>query len=674
MRWTRRLRTALTTLAISFIVSAQLALAADPNTGPTNPTGFGDLLPTPDLTHGDGKTLFESYSPMLYTLDFDTGITDGFNMIFNGYAALVMMYVTAIMRAAISVGWWLFSFTDVSSLTSATSATVGATGTQLAGWLLPSALAFGAVAAYTQRKTSGSALGQMLWVFVAGLLSVSFALAPATWIRGVDGARQLGAGAVMTASSDAMGPTMQTPVPWPEPGFTGTPKDTLLRKSADASWRGFVVTPWCIAEFGSIAACERYGKGLLEVGTDTDARAKYIDDVVAPAEGGGDAPTVKWLKGDNPFGRVGVVMIAGIAATLFAFLNIALAFTALMAFIGCLLLLVVGVFFACLWIIPGRPRQWGLNWFEALIGLVLQSFLAMLIFGTALTLLTAVFTLTGSLGWLPVTGLAICVLIVGVRVRRLLDSLTTMMRPGTGSIMLGNLARRGATGAVQRLMNAVSNRGAAPTPSERTRERSNQPGSNTQRVTAVRVFRQAPTVGSLGRSAQGSSPYELTTGPAAQRNSETPTATAAAGPGGSGSGAIAAEGGRSRSSSGGRTSSGLSLSRARAQSRGEGRRTMSIGTTSAVVSSSGGSTASIASKTRGKSTETQRPRHSKRVQASPVSEPRYEPRAYVQSASLREGPPKGPSRRRSTAPTQRRFREYSQVTKDGVTVHVPRRR
>ncbi|MDX6263665.1 MAG: hypothetical protein QOH84_5353 [Kribbellaceae bacterium] len=667
MRWSRRLRTALTVLTISFIVTAQVALAADPHVGPTNPTGFGDLLPTPDLTHGDSRTLFESYSPMLYTLEFDKGITDSFNMIFNGYALIVMMYVTAITRAAISVGWWLFSFTDVTSLTTATSATVGATGTQLAGWLLPSALAFGAVAAYTQRKTSGSALGQLLWVFVAGLLSISFALAPGTWIRGVDGARQLGAGAVMTASSDAMGSTMQTPVPWPEPGFTGTPKDTLLRKSADASWRGFVVTPWCIAEFGSIAACERYGKGLLDVGTDADARSKYVNDVVTPAEGGGDAPTVKWLKGDNPFGRVSVVMIAAIAATLFAFLNIALAFTALMAFIGCLLLLVVGVFFACLWIIPGRPRQWGLNWFEALIGLVLQSFLAMLIFGTALTLLTAVFSLSGSLGWLPVTGLAICVLIVGVRVRRLLDSLTTMMRPGTGSIMLGNLARRGATGAMQRLTNAISNRGTSPTPSERTRERSSsQPGSGTQRVSTVRVFRQAPAVSALGRSASpGGSPYELTTG-AERRKSETVSAGAASGPGGAGTAAPEAGIGGIET---GRKASALSLSRTRTQRSGEGRRTISVGTGSAPASSA------AAKASRASSSETPRPpRHSKRIQAAPVSEPRYEPRSYVQSASLREGPPKGGPRRRTTSAKQRRFREYSQITKDGVTVHVPKRR
>ena len=160
-------------------------------------------------------------------------------------------------------------------------------------------------------------------------------------------------------------------------------------------------------------------------------------------------PTVKWVKGDNPFGRIAVVMLAAIAATLFALPEHRLGIHCADGVRRCLLLLVVGVFFACLWIIPGRPRQWGLNWFEALIGLVLQSFLAMLVFGTALTLVTAVFTLTGALGWLPVTGLAIVVLIVGFRLRRLLDSLTTMMRPGAGSIMLGGLARRGAMGAVR---------------------------------------------------------------------------------------------------------------------------------------------------------------------------------------------------------------------------------
>ena len=163
MRARRRLQTALTTLAISFIITAQAALAADPDTGPTNPTGFADLLPTPDLTHGDTRTLFEQYSPMVYGLDFEKSIRDPMEAVFNGYAHMVMMYIVAVVRGAISVGWWLFSFTDVRPLTDTAAGAIGGINTQLVGWLLPSALAFGAVAAYTQRKTSGSAMGQLMW-------------------------------------------------------------------------------------------------------------------------------------------------------------------------------------------------------------------------------------------------------------------------------------------------------------------------------------------------------------------------------------------------------------------------------------------------------------------------------------------------------------------------------
>ncbi|HEY3563274.1 MAG TPA: hypothetical protein VGL05_37665 [Kribbella sp.] len=674
MRWPRRLRTAATILAFSLIITSQLALAADPKPGPTNPTGFADLLPTPDLTHGDTRTLFEQYSPMDYGLDFDTGLSDTFNMIFNGYAYIVMMYILAITRAAISVGWWLFSFTDVKPLTDATSTTIGATGTQLVGWLLPSALAFGAVAAYTQRRATGSALGQMVWVLVAGVLSISFALAPATWLRGVDGARQMGASAVMSASSDALGPTIQSPIPWPEPGFTGTPRDTLLRKSADASWRGFAVTPWCIAEFGSISACERYGKGMLDVGVSADARKDYVNKVVVPAEGGDDAPTVKWIKGDNPFGRTAVVMLAAIAATLFGFLNIGLAFTALMAFIGALLLLVVGVFFACLWIIPGRPRQWGLNWFEALVGLVLQSFLAMLVFGTALTLVTAVFTLSGPLGWLPVTGLAIVVLIVGFRLRRLLDSLTTMMRPGSGSIMLGGLARRGAMSAVKRVMGALSNRGPAPAPAERNRDRTQASDSTSQRVSSVRVYRQAPVVGSLTRGSAAGSPYELTSGTDRRRTDGSAGTSAPGGGGQPGAAPTAAgiAGGRLAAATGTtRSTSALNLARARSQSKdSDKRRTITV-TSAGVAAATGASSAG----SRATSAESQKARHSRRAVPASSNDVRYEPRAHTHSASLREGPPKGQRTRRKATPAQaRRFRDYSPVSKDGVTVHVPTRR
>jgi hypothetical protein len=73
------------------------------------------------------------------------------------------------------------------------------------------------------------------------------------------------------------------------------------------------------------------------------------------------------------------------------------------------------------------------------------------------------------------------------------------------------------------------------------------------------------------------------------------------------------------------------------------------------------------------SADSSKARHSKRI-VTEAAGSRYEPRAHANSASLRDGPPKSPrERRRAPSSQQRRFREYSSVTKDGVTVLVPSR-
>ncbi|GAB2581156.1 hypothetical protein [Kribbella endophytica] len=668
----RRLRTALTVMAVTTILTCQTALAADPDTGPTNPTGFGDLLPTPDLTHGDTRTLFEQYSPTVYGLDFETSFRDPVEAVFNGYAHMVMLYIVAITRAAISVGWWLFSFTDLKPLTETAATAIGSVNTELVGWLLPSALAFGAIAAYAARRANGSAMGQLVWVFAAGLLATSFAVAPSTWLSGVDGARQVGSDAVVSTSNEVLGDTVKVPIPLPEPSFSGTARDNLLRKSGDATWRAFAATPWCVAEFGSLAACQRYGKAILDKGTDGDARSKYIDTEVSKAEGGGNSPTVKWAKGDNPFGRVGVLTLGAIAATLFAFLTISLAFTALMAFVGCMLLLVVGVLFACLWAVPGRTRQWGMNWFEALLGLVLQSILALLVFSTTLAFVTAVFSLTDTLGWLPVSGLAIAVLIAGFRLRRLFESMSSMMRPGSGSLLMGGLARRGAMTAVRRLMGAVGSRAASPTMGERLGGKGGSSDAPAERATAVRVFRQAPAVGSnapgaaLGRQQPA---HELGGG------QDRRALGSAASPAGSGPGARK-EGllGRLRDQPRTVQTAAISAVPVPGDASQSGRRkAISVGLASTSgTTASGGSTSGGASST---PSDSRRGKHAREAKPAPASSSRFEPRVHSHSASLRDGPPKAVrERRRPAGGGQRRFREYSKVTKDGVTVMVPTRR
>lgn len=427
---------------------------------PTAPTGIGDMLPTPDLTHGDTRTLFETYSPMAYILDVDEGkVPDGLNSIFNGYANLLMLAIVAITRGAISVGWWMFSITDVQDLSEATARIITTASAGLTSWLLPSALVFGAVLAYARHRGSreGGAVSQMAWVIAAGVLAISFTTSAATWVNGADSARQLGATAVMDASSRAISANNTEPFPMPAPSYDrGSQRDKLLRQSADSTWRAFTVTPWCLAEFGSLAACERYGKAMLDRGLDANKRKDYIDKTIKAREGGSeDAPTVQWTKGKNAYGRIAVLTLGLIAAVIFAALTIVLCFAAIMAFLGVLLMLVAGVFFACLWVIPGRPRQWGVNWFETLLGLVLQSILALLVFGTALSLVTAIYSLSGSMGWLPANGLAIAVLFAAFRMRRMLEGVTSIMRPGMiTSGLLGALALRQGARMVSHMFRA----------------------------------------------------------------------------------------------------------------------------------------------------------------------------------------------------------------------------
>ncbi|WP_328995473.1 hypothetical protein OG394_12725 [Kribbella sp. NBC_01245] len=666
MRWARRARKTLFVLAISFITTTQLALAADPDPQPTTPTGFADLLPTPDLSHSDGKTLFENYSPMAYGIDFDASVRDPVETVFNGYAHLVMMYIVAITRGAIAVGWWLFSFTDIKPLTETATSAIGSVNTNLVGWLLPSALAFGAVAAYSQRRAGGSAMGQLTWVLAAGVIATSFSVAPATWLDGVDGARKFGSDVVVATSTDALGDTVKAPIAWPEPSFTGQKEDNLLRKSGDSSWRAFVVMPWCVAEFGSLAACERYGKAILDKGTDGEARNKFIDNELVDAEGGSDAATVQWAKGENPFGRVGVLTLGAIVATLFAALTLSLAFTALMAFVGCLLLLIIGMFFVCMWIIPGRPRQWGMNWFEALVGLVLQSFLAMLIFSVTLTLLTAVFGLTDTLGWLPVSGLAIAVLVAGFRLRRMVESMATMMRPGMASVAMGGMARRGAMRAVRRMMGAVNSRAASPIPStDRGRDRA-MPQERAERMSSVRVYRQSPAPGMSAKGLGGAArPAHELPGVADRRAIGSAPAGGVGGPGGRKDAALHrdSQGNRQGSDSAGVVAARLSGAKVDGGGRG-GRRAVTVG--ASTVATSGQSSKS----------DTRKGRHVRQNAAAQAAGPRYEPRNQTYSASLRDGPPKAhrDRRSRSSSGPQRRFRDYSTVTKDGVTVLVPRSR
>jgi hypothetical protein len=252
--------------------------------------------------------------------------------------------------------------------------------------------------------------------------------------------------------------------------------------------------------------------------------------------------------------------------------------------------------------------------------------------------------------------------------------MSSMMRPGTGSLVMGGLARRGAVTAVRRLMGVVGSRAASPTVGERASKAAYD--TQVQRTSSVRVFRQAPALGTSYRTmAARQSPAHAMSAPERR----------AIEPAGASSGSAAGQESKlARLKDQARTSSGALLAGS-ATSDGASspfgrRRTITVGMSSAPSARSGRGTGGSPSGVvgAGSSNAEARPaRHAKaaRKDSRPASHSRFEPRIHTHSASLRDGPPKSVrGRRKAPVSAGRQYREYSSVTKDGVTVMVPNRR
>ncbi len=489
-----------------------------------NPNGIGGLLFVQPLQGTNAPTLYEDYVPAAYFFDTNLGTGDVYQKTFNGLANLFLFLLVALVRGAIVIVWTMFSFSNTQDMTGAISDALGAASSSLSTWLLPTALATGALVAFAQqRRASGSGISQIAWVLLSGLAAVSMATSPAAWVNTVDQVRTLGSEAVMGATSDAIVAT-ETPFNYPEATYDGSPSETMLRKSADSIWRSYVVTPWCIGEFGSPAACSKYGGYLLAnagpSGADNEAREDWLWKNVKE-ENGESSPVYRWTAGHSPIDRAGIALMALIVGAIFAIMILFLAFTALFAFVCALMLLFVGVFFVMLMCIPGKPRRWGLGWLDTLVGLTLQSVIATMILSAVLVLTSAALQLTASLGWAAAAGMSILVAVAGFTLRRTISTIMGALSPGGGmAAAMGFLALRGAS-RLSKGVRAVGKRGkisdqAAGT--DRSSERQGAggaPAGGGQRVLGAgsqwgenyrRSYRTVPTAG------------RRSTGPAATAN------------------------------------------------------------------------------------------------------------------------------------------------------------
>ncbi|MDN3294641.1 hypothetical protein QWM81_11355 [Streptomyces ficellus] len=430
---------------------ANVAYAADP----IPPIGAGGLIPEVTGPPSGAGTLYETYSTDLgvWTLDedLDTGVTEWKNN--ARYAQhlinqVLMGIIVLVGRACVVITQWAIKGASIDELTGPiVNAVSGAAGT-LVPTVLPACLVIGALVAYgNHRKAQGSQMSQIGWLAAAAIFSLSLLTSPAVWVDGINSVRNIGSDVSFTVANAGIGQPGDTPIKLShKPEFAGDAKNTVMRKAGDAVWRTYVATPWCVAEFGSLEVCEKAGEGLLnEAKKDGGDRGKWLHHNVHgdPDQNSGtyvgDA-SVDWRQGMNPSGRMMVLLLGIVAVVIYAVLALMLAFASIASLLGALMLLVAGAVFACLWVIPGRPRQWGVKWFDALLGMVLQSCIATLVLSCVL-IITVVCTQTaGRLGWLLSSGLSITAAIVAFKLRRLVETIMGSMSGLSGEAGIAGLA------------------------------------------------------------------------------------------------------------------------------------------------------------------------------------------------------------------------------------------
>lgn len=443
-RWfhTKARRRALLLVAwvITYVIASAPAQAA--MAGKTSPDGMGGLFTIPNLRQGQAPLLFEAYSPQRYTLYQDFGWNDIVDKVAYPIYEALMELSYAIVKLAIGLTWWLHDMTTMDTGSDAIAKGIQSTAASMQDWMLPTALAVGALIAYVRaRQGTADVLGQVLTVALAAIAVIGLSQSATSVVGALDRGRVVMAETVNSLGANSISQQNEPFKFSKDPHLTANTPNVVRRKSGDVVWREFYVTTWCQANFGSQEACKAYGDGWLAAGN-FDARKHYLEDTIQPAEGGDDADTVKYIKGSDPGSRLGISIFGLVIAIGGAAVIGGLAFFALLPWLLALVLLYLVVFFLCLMVIPGRPRQIGADYVQSILGLTLFSALCGGLLSAMLLLMIQASKLTGQKGWLAGMLMMIAALGATWEARKLMNRMLTGSAGSGGGFgaMLGGLA------------------------------------------------------------------------------------------------------------------------------------------------------------------------------------------------------------------------------------------
>ena len=408
LRLRRAAGAVLAAVVCALLAAARPALADDDaqSAAAYEPTGIGQIFQRPDSADGQDPTLYEKYPDSAYSFDVEDagwlhpiqGALDG---VFNGLANFFFMGTRGITQASITMTWQATDMEVFTSIDDNVAKGVGGVADHFAGWLLPSALVIGGAGALAKtRGRVGEAIREFGVIILAGMGVFLLSTNSATIVDAVTGVHTLGSQSA-SAIAGATTTDMATPFQGPTPTYGDDETTNSMRRMSDSIWRTYVVTPWCYAEFGTLAACQRWGEELLArpSGKDEGQRVGYIQSEIKTAVGGDSTNAYRTIAGHEGTYRLAIAALSLISALVFAGVTLIVALTSLVNMLLVYLMLLTAGFFIPFAVIPGTPRRWAANWAAATVGFFLVSIGALIALVAALALVSATITATASIGW-----------------------------------------------------------------------------------------------------------------------------------------------------------------------------------------------------------------------------------------------------------------------------------
>jgi hypothetical protein len=389
-----------------------------------------DIIVGPDLTDGAPKTLYESYDFADYKL---TVKPDAENSDWFGFSQTVLEFVgfinnlilwafLGVLYGALALLEWFLNLTLYRDAAPQIDTATQMIANHVFWPLIAATVAVGAFIAYARWRGEGRGfLSDFGWVVAAGTLAVGFAAGPSSIMNDVDSLRQDLATGVMAGASEFSHTTVN-PTGFPTPAIGGDRQTATTRRLVDTLWNTYAATPWCYANFRSLEVCKVVGYHALAGDDQWKQWMAVLDVGGAPPEFG---EQVHWIRGQD-ITRTAYLLVLALITIPMSFMLLRLVVAGLIATVGFLLMLVIGLVFLVFWPIPGRPREIGTLYVIRVIGMEIQIVFITVTMSGVVVVSTVTTTLVDKYGFFVVAMLNLALLAAASRARTWLETITTV--------------------------------------------------------------------------------------------------------------------------------------------------------------------------------------------------------------------------------------------------------